>query len=606
MKRAVSLLVSLALLLGLLPGCGQTGDTPASPEPEPAELAEPSELPAAQALAEAVLPASGKEEGLEVEGLNRDADAERLAAYIEAICGLAADQWEDAAVIRGTGASAFEIVVLRLGDEDAAAGLETVLAEYLTDREGAFTGYAPAEAEMAANGLVRREERTVGLFICPDPERAGQAFAAAYHGEALPLPAEPVQAASFQASQEMKPLLDAFTEVCGGEIAEIQEAGGMVAAAAPNVTDGFSEMAETAYGIAPGQWADGFVLQSLSPDVSLFELAAFRMTDQDTAKQGMDALWTYKENTQARFCTIDSDGVKIVAEEQADSYLYMSGAHVVQNGEYIGLMICQNAEGAQEAFNRALHSVQSAEPSENPDRQSPEDLPVTEIMEGVFVTEVTWKDADGAPDPDHPGRIRYVPADDPRMELYDTSAIVSAWAKGDPSGLSGYDSAIYDNAKAVLENILEDGMSDLEKEAEIYDWVLRNVAYDDSHMDALEETVPKSYTPYGGLVDRAGVCLGYASTFQVLTELAGVECITVLGTGHSTEPHAWNMVRLNGEWYGVDATWDWSFYSSGMMNGREWRFFNVTSDYLARTNHQWDYDTVPEASAEDHGAPSLG
>lgn len=23
---------------------------------------------------------------------------------------------------------------------------------------------------MAANGLVRREERTVGLFICPDPE----------------------------------------------------------------------------------------------------------------------------------------------------------------------------------------------------------------------------------------------------------------------------------------------------------------------------------------------------------------------------------------------------------------------------------------------------
>lgn len=603
MRRAVSLLLSLALLLGLPAGCGQSGDPPVSPEP--AGLAGPSEPPAARALAEAVLPASGKEAGLEVEGLDRDADADRLTAYIEVICGLPADQWEDAAVIRGTVASAFEIVVLRLGDEDAARELEPVLAEYLTAREGAFTGYAPAEAEMASNGLVLREERTVGLFICPDPEGAAAAFAAAYHGEALPAPAEPVQAAAFPASPEMQPVLDALAEFCGSEITEIQAAGGTVASAAPNTTDGFSEMVETAYGIAPEQWVDGFILHSISPNVSLLELAVFRMTDQDTAAQCKDSLWDYAENIQARFCTIDSDGVKIVTEEQADSYLYLGGAHVVQDGEYIGLIVCQDAEGAYEAFNRALNSVRRAEPSGNSNQRHPESPPVIEIMEGVFVTAVTWRDAEGEPDPDHPGRIRYAPADDPQMKLYDTSAIVSAWSKGDPSSLSSYDSAIYVNAKAVLEDILQDGMSDLEKEAEIYDWVLRNVEYDYSHMNALEETVVDSYTPYGGLVNRAGVCLGYASTFQLLMELAGVECIAVLGTGHSSEPHAWNMVRLNGEWYGVDATWDWSFYNGGMMNGREWRFFNVTSDYLARTNHQWDYDSVPEATAEDYGAPAM-
>ncbi len=39
-----------------------------------------------------------------------------------------------------------------------------------------------------------------------------------------------------------------------------------------------------------------------------------------------------------------------------------------------------------------------------------------------------------------------------------------------------------------------------------------------------------------------------------------------------------------------------------MTNGREWRFFNTTSDYMARTGHMWDYDSVPEATAEDHGA----
>ena len=39
-----------------------------------------------------------------------------------------------------------------------------------------------------------------------------------------------------------------------------------------------------------------------------------------------------------------------------------------------------------------------------------------------------------------------------------------------------------------------------------------------------------------------------------------------------------------------------------MMEGREWQYFNVTSDYMARTHHQWDYDAVPEATAEDYGA----
>lgn len=439
MKRVFSLLLCLVLAMGLLSGCGPSGEEKDPPAPAPEELLSVREL------AEAALPRSGKEEGLEVERLDRETDGERLAAYIETVCGLKEDQWEDAAVIRGTGASAFEIVVLRLGDEDAAAGLETVLAEYLTAREGAFTGYAPAEAEMAANGLVRREERTVGLFICPDPEGAGETFRSILETGKIPEPPRP----------EPVPVQEIETE----------------------------------------------------PAMQVHE--------------------------------------------------------------------------------------------------NPEGPPFVEIAKDVFVTEAMWPEPEGEPDPDYPGRIRYVPTGNELMKVYDTSAIVSAWQTGDASGLSDYDRAIYDNAKAILEAILQDGMSDFEKEVEIYDWVLRNVTYDESQMDVLEETARDAYTPYGGLVNRSGVCLGYASAFQLLMELAGVECITVVGVGLSTEDHAWNMVRLNGEWYCADVTWDWGYYLSGMMNGREWRYFNTTSDYLARSNHQWDYDAVPEATAEDHGAPAV-
>ena len=168
MKKTLSLMVSMALLLALLTGCGEKEDQVVPVEAEASVPVETAELPDVRTLAEAALRASGKEAALEVERLDRETDADRLAVYVEAVCGLDGEAWEDAAVIRGTGASAFEIMVLRLESEDAATGMETVLAEYLTDRAGAFGGYAPEEAEMAANGLVRREGRTVGLFICPE------------------------------------------------------------------------------------------------------------------------------------------------------------------------------------------------------------------------------------------------------------------------------------------------------------------------------------------------------------------------------------------------------------------------------------------------------
>ena len=47
-------------------------------------------------------------------------------------------------------------------------------------------------------------------------------------------------------------------------------------------------------------------------------------------------------------------------------------------------------------------------------------------------------------------------------------------------------------------------------------------------------------------------------------------------------------MKLEDEWYCVDTTWD--------MEG-DYNFFNVTSDHLRGSNHQWDYENVPEATA---------
>ena len=50
--------------------------------------------------------------------------------------------------------------------------------------------------------------------------------------------------------------------------------------------------------------------------------------------------------------------------------------------------------------------------------------------------------------------------------------------------------------------------------------------------------------PYGGLADRAAVCLGYAAAFQPLMDMSGVECVTIVGAVlNSTGDHAWGYAN---------------------------------------------------------------
>ena len=47
---------------------------------------------------------------------------------------------------------------------------------------------------------------------------------------------------------------------------------------------------------------------------------------------------------------------------------------------------------------------------------------------------------------------------------------------------------------------------------------------------------------------------GYAGATKYLLDRAGVDCIWVTGTGGGG-PHAWNIVKCDGQYYYVDTTW---------------------------------------------------
>ncbi|BED92750.1 MAG: hypothetical protein RsTaC01_0614 [Candidatus Paraimprobicoccus trichonymphae] len=113
--------------------------------------------------------------------------------------------------------------------------------------------------------------------------------------------------------------------------------------------------------------------------------------------------------------------------------------------------------------------------------------------------------------------------------------------------------------------------SDYEKELFVHDWIVENCTY-------YKEGNYKIFTSYGCLVDCKAVCEGYAKATQlILTEL-GVRCRTVSGVAHK-EPHMWNIVEIEGEYYHLDVTWD-----CGKNDLTKYFYFNL-SDELIKDDH---------------------
>ncbi len=561
MKRVVSLLLSAALLLGLLSACRKTS-------PDDSLVQDHT----ARELADVALPASGYDgEGGDLEYLTATVDGtqevqrdegltvyfnqEVLTVYLENAYNIQSAElpWEDAVVLRATGASAFEIAILRMEDDSAAVRAVTAFMSYIFSRQGDFAGYAPDQADMVANGGLMQKGPYAGLFICPDPDKAQAAVEAVLDGK--PLPGQPGGDEPVTDVKELRDLLVSWAGMEGADLEKLDDGD----------VEALTTYMKGVYGLAPDLWQECAIARGTGN--SAFEVAVVHVTDPDMYHDVSDPLDGYLDAREAAF---DFDG----AEEQA---VLLHQALTVYSEPYVVLLACQDAEEAAWVFTNATGTGGYSYDGRHP----------------------IW----GEEDSDHPGRTKFIQPNKDDMSLYDTSAIRSAWENGDPLELSRDDRRIYNEAEKVLKKVIKDDMSDYEKEAALYEWVVNSVDYDWTHQNVMVKTPRESFTPYGGLVNHTAVCLGYATTFQLLCDLAGVECITVVGAAFSSqEDHGWNMVRLNGEWYCVDVTWDANVREQiGRGRPEDWGYFNVTSDHMADTDHQWDYANTPEATAGDQG-----
>lgn len=161
-----------------------------------------------------------------------------------------------------------------------------------------------------------------------------------------------------------------------------------------------------------------------------------------------------------------------------------------------------------------------------------------------------------------------------------------------------YAHGILEGGAYVLSTILEKDMTDFEKEREIYAWMVRNQQNQTNELfPGLTEAEKYPYikTAYGFFNGYGGDCMGYSSTFFTLCNMAGVPCSTVdvlaVGGGASdsfTPNHRINLVRLDGEYYFVEAFW---FYQKETGTEGDFRYVNMTTE-KASTLYSWASDEL--------------
>ena len=139
-------------------------------------------------------------------------------------------------------------------------------------------------------------------------------------------------------------------------------------------------------------------------------------------------------------------------------------------------------------------------------------------------------------------------------------------------------------------------LSDFEKEKYVHDFICQNV-----HYDKLKKAY--SHEIIGPLGQGVGVCEGIAKAVKVLLDALGVWCVIVI-CGNNPEKgikyrHTWNIVRISGEYYHLDVTFDNTLGGSDKAEEIRYDYFNLDDKHIFN-DHEPLIAMAPRCTDNDH------
>lgn len=115
----------------------------------------------------------------------------------------------------------------------------------------------------------------------------------------------------------------------------------------------------------------------------------------------------------------------------------------------------------------------------------------------------------------------------------------------------------YSRLSHLVYNVAPENYSPLQKLFSVYDYISVNADYTDNIQDE------STHTPYSILMKGKGICGGFAILGYYVLNRVGIPTEYICN-----EPHAWNMVELDGKKYHTDITWGAGSYGSNINSLR--------------------------------------
>lgn len=145
----------------------------------------------------------------------------------------------------------------------------------------------------------------------------------------------------------------------------------------------------------------------------------------------------------------------------------------------------------------------------------------------------------------------------------------------------------YNKRKTNVYNVVEEiktatlTMSSFEKVLYVHDYLCYNSSYDTSY------NISSGYT-YSSLILGKGLCCGYSQAMELFMRAFGIEYKEIHGNNGS---HVWIQVKIDGEYYHVDPTWDDPITE---VKGRVWhKNFMLNDNEIMCTKHYgWKSPTI--------------
>ena len=131
-----------------------------------------------------------------------------------------------------------------------------------------------------------------------------------------------------------------------------------------------------------------------------------------------------------------------------------------------------------------------------------------------------------------------------------------------------------------------------EQEKSIHDFILENVTYDKLQKQYSHEII-------GPLQHGIGVCEGIAKTVKLFCDRLGIDCLIAVSEADPEHGvryrHAWNLVKIGGDWMHLDVTFDNSLKRYGT---KRYDYYNLDDRQLFR-DHQPLIAPVPACTKKD-------